>query len=136
MIQACAAIQYLRQALATPGNHILKEMCMVQHTNTRDLAGKDGTIPLRTAVTVMKRWRASTQEIMSVLRVSRSTRVRAQSNDHPIQLDMDQMTGISMVLNIHAALRTIFDNPENVYSFPSLKNHNEFFDGRSPLQVM
>lgn len=109
---------------------------MVQPNNPRDLAAKNGTIPLRTAVTIMKRWRATNQEIVSVLRVSRSTCVRAQSDGHPIRLDTDQMTRISMVLNIHAALRTIFDNPENVYSFPSLKNHNEFFEGRSPLQVM
>lgn len=46
-----------------------------------------------------------------------------------MSLDDDQLARISLVLNIHASLRTIFDNPDNVYGFPSMNNHNPFFDG-------
>jgi hypothetical protein len=53
-----------------------------------------------------------------------------------VNLDRDQLTRISFVLNIHAALRVIFDNPDNVYGFMRMANHNEFFNGRSPLEVM
>lgn len=46
------------------------------------------------------------------------------------------MQRISLVLNIHAALRLVFDNPENVYGFPSMENRHEFFNGRIPLEIM
>ncbi|MOA48771.1 hypothetical protein D3C78_1715630 [compost metagenome] len=45
------------------------------------------------------------------------------------------MQRISVVLNIHAALRLVFDNPENVCGFPSMENRNEF-NGRTPLEIM
>jgi hypothetical protein len=53
-----------------------------------------------------------------------------------MRLDIDQLQRVSLVLNIHAALRNTFDNQSNVKGFPSLKNDNDFFDGRSPLEVM
>jgi hypothetical protein len=37
---------------------------------------------------------------------------------------------------MHSALRLVFDNPENLYGFVKLPNHNEFFNGRAPLEVM
>lgn len=40
------------------------------------------------------------------------------------------------MLNIHSALRVIFDNPENLYGFMAMANHNPFFQGRTPLEVM
>jgi hypothetical protein len=30
----------------------------------------------------------------------------------------------------------IFDNPETVYGFMSLDNHNSFFDGRKPIDII
>ena len=35
-----------------------------------------------------------------------------------------------------SALRTIFDNPDNLYGFMRMPNDNAFFFGRSPLEVM
>ncbi len=52
------------------------------------------------------------------------------------RLDRDQEQRIGFVLGIHATLRSVFSNQANVQSFPRLKNGNEFFDGRSPLEVM
>ncbi|AHZ68065.1 hypothetical protein OU5_0986 [Pseudomonas mandelii JR-1] len=72
------------------------------------------------------------------MRISRSTYTRARQRDPAwsVTLDSDQMQRISFVLNIHAALRLVFDNPDNVYGFVSMANHNEFFNGRSPLEIM
>lgn len=47
-------------------------------------------------------------------------------------MDLDQMQRISSVLNIHAALRLVFDNPDNVYGFPRWRTAR----GRAPLDVM
>lgn len=81
---------------------------------------------------------ASSEQACAILRISRSTctRARQDARDWSIALDLDQMQRISLVLNIHAALRTLFDNPDNVYDFPSMENRNEFFNGRKPLEVM
>jgi hypothetical protein len=38
--------------------------------------------------------------------------------------------------DIHAALSIIFDNTENVHGFMSMKNHNAFFDGRKPIDII
>lgn len=95
-----------------------------------------GGIALRTAIRIMQKWGATVEQIQATLRISRSTRNRACSGVEQFKLDTDQMTRISLVLNIHAALRSVFDNPENVYSYPGMPNHNEFFDGDSPLALL
>ncbi|CAD2266873.1 hypothetical protein PSEUDT2_01951 [Stutzerimonas stutzeri] len=93
---------------------------------------------LRAAVNILDKWQATTEQACRILRISRSTHARAKlrNADWPVSLDPDQMQRISFILNIHAALRLIFDNPENTYGFPGMPNHNEFFNGRSPLAVM
>jgi hypothetical protein len=93
---------------------------------------------LRAAVGILDKWRASSDQACRILRISRSTYTRARQRDPDwaVTLDADQMQRISFVLNIHAALRLVFDNPENVYGFPSMANNNDFFNGRSPLEIM
>lgn len=93
---------------------------------------------LRTAVAILDKWGATGEEGEAILRVSHTTYARAKRKDGlpSINLDRDQLTRVSFVLNIHAALRTIFDNPENVYGFMRMPNDNAFFLGRSPLEVM
>ncbi|UTW09835.1 antitoxin Xre-like helix-turn-helix domain-containing protein [Pseudomonas benzenivorans] len=93
---------------------------------------------LRAALNILDRWKASCEQACRILRISRSTytRARQQDSDWSVGLDADQMQRISFVLNIHATLRLVFDNPENVYGFPAMANRNEFFNGRAPLEVM
>ncbi len=94
-----------------------------QPSSTKEM----GVIGLRTAVNIMEKWGATARQIESVLRISRSTYTRVKSPERAMSLDDDQLARISLVLNIHASLRTIFDNPDNVYGFPSMNNHNPFF---------
>lgn len=93
---------------------------------------------LRTAVAILDKWGATGEQGEAILRVSHSTYARAKRKDGlaSISLDRDQLTRVSFVLNIHAALRTIFDNPDNLYGFMRMPNDNAFFLGRSPLEVM
>jgi hypothetical protein len=96
------------------------------------------TTGLRAAVGILDKWQASSDQACRILRISRSTytRVKQREPGWTVALDADQMQRISFVLNIHAALRLVFDNPENVYGFPAMANDNEFFNGRSPLEIM
>ncbi|MBB3231133.1 hypothetical protein [Halomonas stenophila] len=96
------------------------------------------TTGLQAAVTILGKWGASSEQGTAILRVSLDTYARARRRDPEwqVNLDEDQLTRISYVLNIHAALRVIFDNPENLYGFMAMANHNEGFNGRSPLEVI
>ncbi len=96
------------------------------------------TAGLRAAMNILEKWHATTEQACNILRISRSTHARArlQGGAWSVALDTDQLQRISFVLNIHAALRLLFDNPENLYGFVSMANQNEFFNGRSPLAVM
>ncbi|WP_460147711.1 antitoxin Xre-like helix-turn-helix domain-containing protein [Pseudomonas sp. S2_A02] len=93
---------------------------------------------LRAAVGILEKWQASSDQACRILRISRSTYSRAKQRDPDwsVSLDSDQMQRISFILNIHATLRLVFDNPENVYGFPAMANENEFFNGRTPLEIM
>lgn len=93
---------------------------------------------LRAALNILNKWEATTEQACRILRISRSTYTRARQRDSEwsVGLDADQLQRISMVLNIHAALRLVFDNPQNVYGFPSMENRNAFFNGRAPLEIM
>jgi hypothetical protein len=90
---------------------------------------------LRTALRVLEKWKATTEQASNVLRVSRSSISRAHQGKG-VELDRDQLERASIVLNCHASLRLAFDNPENVYGFMGLENQNEFFNGRKPLEIM
>ena len=90
---------------------------------------------LRTALRVLEKWKATTEQASNVLRVSRSSISRAHQGKC-VELDRDQLERASIVLNCHASLRLVFDNPENVYGFMGLENQNEFFNGRKPLEIM
>ncbi|MBX9763172.1 MAG: hypothetical protein K2Y24_09090 [Pseudomonadaceae bacterium] len=104
---------------------------------SRNLAfSKDqGSVILRTALRILEKWKATNEQACSILRVSRSSISRAQQGKG-VELDRDQLERASIVLNCHASLRLVFDNPENVYGFVGKENHNDFFNGRKPLEVM
>src|SRR3990167_3142390 len=111
---------------------------MAAAIQTQDFSKSQCAAGLRAALNILDKWKASCEQACRVLRISRSTYTRAKQRDSEwaIGLDFDQMQRISLVLNIHAALRLVFDNPENVYGFPSMENRNEFFNGRAPLEIM
>ncbi len=75
-----------------------------QSASTKEM----GVIGLRAAVNIMEKWGATARQIESVLRISRSTHTRVKSPERVMSLDDDQLARISVVLNIHASLRTIF----------------------------
>jgi len=93
-------------------------------------------VGLKTALTILEKWAASQEQAQRILRISRSTLHRAKTGVTAIDLDEDQLERISMVLNLHATMRTLFENPANVYGFMGRPNDNEFFNGRAPLDVM
>src|SRR5690554_4696255 len=86
------------------------------------------TVGLKTAINILEKWDVVGATGSQILRVSRSTYTRAKRGAE-ISLDRDQLTRVSLILNMHAALRVLFENPENLYGFMRMKNHNPFFNG-------
>lgn len=106
---------------------------------TQTLSKNHCVIGLCTAINILDKWSANVKQACSILRISPSIYARAKNKDDSdwtVNLDVDVMRRISLVLNIHSALRLIFDNPENVYGFVGMKNDNEFFNGRTPMDIM
>lgn len=94
-------------------------------------------VGLRAAMRILDGWNATTEQASRILRISAVTRQKvSRDSNASVRLDLDQQQRISLVLNIHASLRTVFANQENVQGFPSTENANDFFEGRSPLEVM
>lgn len=93
---------------------------------------------LRAVIKILGQWGATGEQIQNILRISPSTLARAKRADREwtIGLDRDQVTRMSLVLNMHAALRTVFENPDNLYGFMKMANHNDGFSGDSPLNRM
>jgi len=99
--------------------------------------GKRSSTALKVALRIISAWQATPHQACKILRISPSTYRRVvQGHGAGGRLDLDQLQRIGFVLGIHATLRTIFNNQSNVQGFPSFKNDNDFFEGRSPLDVM
>ena len=96
-------------------------------------------IGLCAAISILDKWSASAKHACAILLISPSTKARAKNKDDSdwtVNLDVEVMQRISLVLNIHSSLRLIFDNPDNVYGFVGMKSDNEFFNGRTPMNIM
>ncbi|WP_050427257.1 antitoxin Xre-like helix-turn-helix domain-containing protein [Pseudomonas syringae] len=101
------------------------------------LSEQQSTTGLKVALRIIHAWRATPAQACRILRISPSTLRRASKGESVgSRLDLDQHQRIGMVLGIHASLRTVFDNPANVQGFPGFSNHNPFFEGRSPIEIM
>lgn len=90
---------------------------------------------LRTTLNILAKWGAATDQSCKILRMSSCTIDRA-TQGQDVELDVEQLLRASIILNCHAALRLLFDRPVSVYGFPSMKNYNDFFNGRTPLEIM
>ncbi|MBD9428257.1 hypothetical protein IB232_23250 [Pseudomonas sp. PDM15] len=111
---------------------------MVATIQDHNFSEEQCAVGLTAALNVIDKWKATPEQARSILGIPESTYVYAKKQPlgWSVSLDPEQLRRISVVLNIHAALSAVFDNQENIYGFPSMENHNEFFNGRSPLEVM
>lgn len=103
-----------------------------------DLSEKRCMKALSVALKIIKQWGASREQACGILQISCDSynANKLLPADPQVELAQDHMCRISLVLNIHGALRIIFDNPKNIYGFIGMVNHNEYFDGRTPLDII
>lgn len=84
---------------------------------------------LMTSLEILKRWGANDSQAVSILNISSAELAKLSS----CKVLSEQLVRISYILNIHAALRTLFNNQSNVCGFMTMKNHSSFFEGKTPL---
>lgn len=89
-----------------------------------------------TVLNIMDKWECSEKEKMALLGVGRSTLHKYQAAPASARLSPDLLERISYLLNIHAVLRILFENPENQYGFLRMPNKNSFFDGKAPMDIL
>lgn len=85
---------------------------------------------------ILKQWGCDVNDILHILQITKSSYYAAVKNPESIRLTLDQVTRASLIANIYAVCGMLFDNPENRHGFMAMKNHNSFFNGRSPLEAI
>jgi Protein of unknown function (DUF2384) len=91
---------------------------------------------ISTALNILNKWDCSEKEKMAILGVGRSTLHKYQVSPESARLTPDLLERISYLLNIHALLRTVFENPDNIYGFVRMPNRSAFFGGKAPMEIM
>ncbi|WP_017445352.1 MbcA/ParS/Xre antitoxin family protein [Gayadomonas joobiniege] len=90
----------------------------------------------KACVNILEKWQCSAAQIQNILQLSKNAYYRAKKDPASANFSRDQLERMSIILNIHAALRVLFSNPDNVYQFMSMQNNNVFFEGRTPLEII
>lgn len=93
-------------------------------------------IGLKAAMNILDKWGCSPEQEWLILGMKKSSYYNYREQPASARLSEDQLERMSYILNMHQALRIVFDNPENVYGFMRMKNNNPFFNGRSPLELI
>lgn len=91
---------------------------------------------IRAAFNILDKWQCTPEQQQNILQISKAAFYKYRSETGSISLSKDQKERISYLLNMHAALRIVFDNPANVYGFMRMANHNPYFNGETPLNLI
>lgn len=94
------------------------------------------TAGFKAANNILSLWGCTAQQSQKILKISSSAYHKFKADPEKANLSDDQLERVSYLLNIHQALRIVFSNPANVSGFMSLKNHNDYFAGRAPLEII
>ncbi|EXJ10280.1 MULTISPECIES: antitoxin Xre-like helix-turn-helix domain-containing protein [Nitrincola] len=85
---------------------------------------------------ILDKWGCSAAQKQAILGIPKSSFHRYQKDASTVFLSSDQLERLSYLANIHQALRMVFSNPDNVYGYMGMVNHNPYFNGRTPLSII
>lgn len=98
---------------------------------------KASSIALKCALNILTKWNLTPSQINLIIGTRKTShRDTQKANDFQPTLDRDQLLKISMILNMHASLRSTFQNDSNIYNFIQMKNLNAPFHGDSPIETI
>ncbi len=94
------------------------------------------SIGLKAVFNILEKWGCQPEQVQAILQISRPAYYKYRKAPETASLTHDQVERLSYLLNIHASLRILFENPDNVYGFMGMQNDNPFFNGKSPLELI
>lgn len=99
-----------------------------------DFIGSSATrMGMRTSLKILEEWGCNQEQVQALLTLPRNY------NDldfEQVSFNQEQIERINYILNIHAGLNALFSNPENIYGFMNMINHNHLFNGAKPIDVI
>lgn len=108
---------------------------LAKHTSQK-LTMKHLQSAFKTVITILNKWQCNTEEMQILLGLKRSTLFKYKNNPDNALISQDLAERLSYLLNIHAALRILFENPESIYGWVRKPNHAPFFNGQSAMAIM
>lgn len=86
-------------------------------------------VGVKAALIILDKWQCNTAQIEKLLDLKFADSELKSAPD----LTRNQQLRISYILNIHATLRSLFSNTDNIYGYMTMINHNAPFNGSTPL---
>jgi len=96
----------------------------------------DNNVAFNMGNRILELWGCSDEQKLAILDLSRSSYYRYLNADSVFSLSREQLERLSYLANIHHALRLQFSNKDNVYGFMNMVNHNDYFNGQTPLALI
>ena len=91
---------------------------------------------LNIASTILDSWGCTDSEKATILGISVNTYLAFKQGWEDIALNARQLECASYIFNIHQTLLAIFSNRQNTNGFMRMVNNNEYFSGRTPLDII
>ncbi|ABN63779.1 MULTISPECIES: hypothetical protein [Shewanella] len=91
------------------------------------------SVGIRAVLKILEKWSCDQQQVKALLKLPENYNDLDFEHEN---FSLEQVERVRCILNIHASLRTLFTNPENVYGFMSMVNHNSPFNGSTPLNFI
>ncbi|CAM2785419.1 MbcA/ParS/Xre antitoxin family protein [Legionella worsleiensis] len=109
---------------------------MIPNNTSPVLAKEHIATAFKVVLNIFAKWHCSTDEALILLGLKRSTWFKYKNAPDRASFSHDITERISYILNIHAALRILFSDPDSVYQWVRKPNTAPFFNGRSAMDIM
>jgi len=101
-----------------------------------DISPNDQATALKAADKILENWGCTSEQKQAILDIHNEYYQACLDGNASSPLGEAQLERTGLILNIHAALRTAFTNSANVNGFMGMINHNDYFNGQSPLDLI
>ncbi|ARG97288.1 MbcA/ParS/Xre antitoxin family protein [Legionella micdadei] len=109
---------------------------MIRPKQTTEITSNQVHTAFKAVLNILHKWHCTTEEMQILLGLKRSTLFKYKSMPEKASISQDLTERLSYLLNIHAALRILFSNPDSIYGWVRKPNRAPFFNGKSAMDIM